>query len=46
MAGAATCGEFWDERAREDAFYFVDSRLDYGDPDVERFWAGGARTST
>jgi SAM-dependent methyltransferase len=34
--------EFWDERAREDAFYFVDSRLDYRQPDLERFWAGGA----
>jgi ubiquinone/menaquinone biosynthesis C-methylase UbiE len=33
---------FWDERAREDAFWFVDSRLDYGSPDVERFWADGA----
>jgi SAM-dependent methyltransferase len=32
---------YWDERAREDAFYFVDSRLEYGSPDVERFWSGG-----
>jgi SAM-dependent methyltransferase len=32
---------FWDERAKEDAFYFVDNRLDYGAPDVERFWDGG-----
>jgi SAM-dependent methyltransferase len=32
---------YWDEKAREDAFYFVDNRLDYGSPDVERFWAGG-----
>lgn len=24
---------FWDDRAREDAFYFVDNRLDYGSPD-------------
>jgi len=32
---------FWDERAREDAYYFVDSRLDYGAPDVQRFWDGG-----
>jgi SAM-dependent methyltransferase len=32
---------YWDERAREDAFYFVDNRLDYGVPDVDRFWAGG-----
>jgi SAM-dependent methyltransferase len=34
-------GDFWDERAREDAFFFVDNRLDYRDPDVERFWADG-----
>ncbi|HEX6116165.1 MAG TPA: class I SAM-dependent methyltransferase [Solirubrobacterales bacterium] len=33
--------EFWDARADEDAFYFVDNRLDYGSPDLERFWAGG-----
>jgi SAM-dependent methyltransferase len=32
---------FWDERADEDAFYFVDSRLDYGRPDIERFWRSG-----
>ncbi len=34
-------GLFWDERAREDAYYFVDNRLDYRAPDVDRFWAGG-----
>jgi SAM-dependent methyltransferase len=34
--------EFWDARAAEDAFYFVDNRLEYGRPDAERFWAGGA----
>lgn len=33
--------EFWDARAREDAFYFVDSRLRYQAPDEEAFWAGG-----
>ena len=32
---------FWDERADEDAFYFVDSRLEYGRPDIERFWRSG-----
>ena len=32
---------FWDERAREDAWYFVDSRLDYRSPDADRFWRGG-----
>lgn len=32
---------FWDARAREQALYFVDNTLDYADPDLERFWAGG-----
>lgn len=34
---------FWDERAREDAYFFVDNRLGYGDPDLESFWRGGER---
>jgi SAM-dependent methyltransferase len=34
---------FWDERAREDPFFFVDNRLEYGHPDLDRFWAGGER---
>jgi N-acetylglucosaminyl-diphospho-decaprenol L-rhamnosyltransferase len=29
---------FWNERAREDAFYFVDTRQPYKAPDSERFW--------
>ncbi len=33
--------EFWDARADEDPFYFVDNRLAYRRPDMERFWAGG-----
>jgi SAM-dependent methyltransferase len=33
--------QFWDARAKEDAFYFVDSRLDYHAPDEPAFWAGG-----
>ncbi|HEX4719612.1 MAG TPA: methyltransferase domain-containing protein [Thermoleophilaceae bacterium] len=32
---------YWDARAREDAFYFVDSRLAYRSPDEEAFWKGG-----
>jgi SAM-dependent methyltransferase len=42
MATGGDMRQFWDERAREDAFWFVDSRLEYGSPDVERFWADGA----
>jgi SAM-dependent methyltransferase len=35
---------FWDERAREDAFYFVDNRIRYKDPDAaELFWELGRR---
>ena len=34
---------YWDDRAREHALFFVDSRLDYHDPDVDRFWADGER---
>jgi ubiquinone/menaquinone biosynthesis C-methylase UbiE len=37
---------FWDERAREDAFWFVDSRLEYGAPDEEAFWSGGEEALT
>jgi SAM-dependent methyltransferase len=36
--------EFWDERAREDAFYFVDNTGRYRDPDQARFWASGEET--
>ena len=32
---------FWDERAREQALFFVDNSVDYRNPDVERFWAEG-----
>jgi SAM-dependent methyltransferase len=35
--------DFWDARAQEDAWFFVDDRLEYGAPDVERFWADGER---
>lgn len=33
---------FWDERAREDALFFVDDRVAYGGADVDAFFAGGA----
>jgi SAM-dependent methyltransferase len=35
--------QFWDARAREDPFYFVDSRLRYSAPDEPAFWEGGER---
>lgn len=34
---------FWDNRAEEDAFFFVDNRLQYRQPDLEQFWADGQR---
>lgn len=36
-------GRFWDRRADEDAFFFVDNRMEYRRPDLERFWAHGER---
>lgn len=33
--------DFWDARAGEDPYFFVDNRLSYGAPDLERFWDGG-----
>jgi SAM-dependent methyltransferase len=35
--------EFWDERAREDAYFFVDDRRAYKDGELDEFWAGGER---
>lgn len=32
---------FWDERADENAMYFVDNRLDYQHTDADRFWELG-----
>jgi SAM-dependent methyltransferase len=41
MSGGSM-GQFWDERAREDALYFVDNRIGYRDPESEAlFWEGG-----
>jgi SAM-dependent methyltransferase len=41
QAEGGSMRDFWDQRAAEDAFYFVDNRLDYGHPDMEAFWEGG-----
>jgi SAM-dependent methyltransferase len=32
--------KFWNARAREDAFFFVDDRQSYRSPDPARFWTG------
>ena len=34
---------YWDRRAVEDPFFFVDNRLAYRDPDVAKFWEEGRR---
>lgn len=44
--GTTTGGEarrYWDERAAENALWYVDTSLDYDTPDVDRFLADGAR---
>jgi SAM-dependent methyltransferase len=35
--------DFWDRRAAEDPFYFVDNRQRYGHPDEGLFWGQGER---
>lgn len=35
--------EFWDERARENAAWFVDTSLDYDEPDLDEFLRTGER---
>jgi SAM-dependent methyltransferase len=32
---------YWDERARENAFYYVDTGIGYDDPDTDAFWRRG-----
>jgi len=39
--GSVQSERFWDERARENALYFVDNELDYENPDAESFWRRG-----
>lgn len=38
MAREPDMRRFWNARAREDAFYFVDTRQRYKAPDAEHFW--------
>ena len=38
---AADSQRYWDERARENALYFVDNEIGYDDPDAEAFWRRG-----
>jgi SAM-dependent methyltransferase len=42
MADADHMRRYWNDRARENANYFVDNRLDYQNGDDEQFWEMGA----
>jgi SAM-dependent methyltransferase len=37
---------YWDERARENALYYVDTQVGYDDPDTEVFWTNGETVVT
>jgi SAM-dependent methyltransferase len=41
---ASRMADFWDARARDNAWFYVDDRLDYDAPDLERFWREGEET--
>ncbi len=41
MGRAEDMGSFWDDRAAENPYFFVDNRVDFADPDTDRFWRGG-----
>jgi len=43
MSGVTDMAAFWDARAREDAFFFVDPERDYRAPADDDFWARGER---
>ena len=38
---ASESERYWDERARENALFYVDNELEYSDPDTEAFWQRG-----
>jgi len=41
MRREKSMASFWDRRADEDAYFFVDDRQAFGQPDLDRFWRGG-----
>lgn len=43
MPGGSGMEGYWDARAREDAYFYVDNRLEFGSPDTDRFWSEGAK---
>jgi len=44
MRRKAPSKEYWDARAEENALFFVDTRIDYYDPDEQQFWDTAAAT--
>lgn len=42
MASLESSRAFWDEKARENPYWYVSSFVDYADSDVDSFWASGA----
>lgn len=43
MAALQHIRDFWNRRAREDAYFFVDNRRAYRDPELSSFWSAGER---
>ena len=43
MSGGREMARFWDKRARENAYFFINNTLSYRDPDAERFWQSGEK---
>ena len=41
LPGSSHMRRFWDRRARENPWFFINNTLDYHDPDLDRFWASG-----
>jgi N-acetylglucosaminyl-diphospho-decaprenol L-rhamnosyltransferase len=41
LVGYVQSERFWDEKARENALWFVDTGLDYENPDADSFWRRG-----
>jgi SAM-dependent methyltransferase len=39
--GEADSRRYWDERARENALFYVDNEIEYHEPDLDTFWRRG-----
>ncbi len=46
MGSGDKMADFWDKRAAENAYFFVDNRVDYDSPDTDRFWSRGEEDLT